>query len=132
MELVDDQMCFVCGKRNPSGLQLDFELVGDTEVRTSFLPTKQFQGFRDIVHGGIITTILDEVMVNGVWLRGIRAVTGKLEVRLKQAARVGERLDFTGRILRDAGKTVETEAQVATADGVVVAEARGILMKVGP
>ncbi len=132
MELVDDQMCFVCGKRNPSGLQLDFELVGDTEVRTSFVPTKQFQGFRDIVHGGIITTILDEVMVNGVWLRGIRAVTGKLEVRLKQAARVGERLDFVGRILRDAGKTVETEAQVATADGVVVAEARGLLMKVGP
>ncbi|MEE9124550.1 MAG: PaaI family thioesterase, partial [candidate division NC10 bacterium] len=86
MELVDDQMCFVCGKRNPNGLQLDFELVGDTEVRTSFLPTKQFQGFRDIVHGGIITTILDEVTVNGVWLPGIKAVTGKLEVRLKQAA----------------------------------------------
>lgn len=132
MELVDDQMCFVCGKRNPSGLRLDFELVGDTEVRTHFLPTKQFQGFRDIVHGGIITTILDEVMVNGAWLRGIRAVTGKLEVRLKRPATVGERLYFAGRIVRDEGKAVETEAEAATADGVIVAEARGILVKVGP
>ncbi len=132
MELVDDQMCFVCGKRNPSGLQLDFELVGDNEVRTSFIPTKQLQGFRDIVHGGIITTVLDEVMVNGAWLRGIRAVTGKLDVRLRRAARVGERLDFAGRILRDAERTVETEAQAATAEGAVVAEARGLLMKVGP
>ncbi|MBW8004449.1 MAG: PaaI family thioesterase [candidate division NC10 bacterium] len=131
MELVDDQMCFVCGKKNPAGLQLDFELVGDAEVQTSFLPTKQFQGFQDIVHGGIITTILDEVMVNGAWLRGVRAVTGKLEVRLKQAARVGERLYFAGRMLRDGHKTVEMESWAATAEGVIVAEARGLLVKVG-
>lgn len=130
MELVDDQHCFVCGKKNDAGLHLDFELVGEAEVRTSFLPTKQFQGFRDIVHGGIITAILDEVMVNGVWLRGIRAVTGKLEVRLKHPARVGDRLYFTGRILRDTGKTVEMEGHAATSGGVIVAEASGLLVKV--
>jgi acyl-coenzyme A thioesterase PaaI-like protein len=130
MELVDDQHCFVCGKKNAAGLQLDFELVGEAEVQTSFLPTKQFQGFRDIVHEGIIAAILDEVMVNGVWLRGIRAVTGKLEVRLKSPARVGERLHFTGRILRDTGKTVEMESRAATSGGAIVAEASGLLVKV--
>lgn len=130
MELVDDQMCFVCGKKNPAGLQLDFELVGEAEVRTSFLPTQQFQGFRDIVHGGIIATIIDEVMVNGAWLRGVRAVTGRLDLRLKRPARVGERLYFTGRILRDGGKTVDMEGRATTADGVIVAEGRGLLMKV--
>lgn len=131
MELVDDQMCFVCGKRNPAGLQLEFELVGEDELRTSFLPTKQFQGFRDIVHGGIIASILDEVMVNGLWLRGVRAVTGKLDVRLKHPAKVGERLYFVGKILRSGGKTVEMESRAATAEGVIVAEARGLLVKVG-
>lgn len=130
MELVDDQHCFVCGKKNVAGLQLDFELVGDVEVRTSFLPTKQFQGFRDIVHGGVIAAILDEVMVNSVWLRGIRAVTGKFEVRLKRPANIGERLHFAGRILRDGGKTLETEARAATSEGVIVAEASGLLVKV--
>ncbi len=130
MELVDDQMCFVCGKKNPAGLHLDFELVGQTQVRTSFLPTPAFQGFRDIVHGGIIATILDEVMVNGCWLRGVRVVTGKLEVRLRRPARVGERLHFAGRILRDGRRTVDVESQAATAEGVVVAEARGVLVKV--
>lgn len=131
MELVDDQMCFVCGKRNPAGLQLEFELVGEDELRTSFLPTKQFQGFRDIVHGGIIASILDEVMVNGLWLRGVRAVTGKLDVRLNHPAKVGERLYFIGKILRSGGKTVEMESRAATAEGVIVAEARGLLVKVG-
>lgn len=130
MELVDDQHCFVCGKKNAAGLQLDFELVGEAEVQTSFLPTKQFQGFKDIVHGGIIAAIFDEVMVNGVWLRGIRAVTGKLEVRLKSPARVGERLHFTGRILRDTGKTVEMESHAVTSGGAIVAEASGLLVKV--
>lgn len=130
MELVDDQHCFVCGKKNAAGLQLDFELVGDAEVQTSFLPTKQFQGFRDIVHGGIIATILDEVMVNGVWLRGIRAVTGKFEVRLKRPARVGERLYFTGKIVGDGDRTVETEGHATTGEGTVIAEASGLLVKV--
>ncbi|MFQ5532995.1 MAG: PaaI family thioesterase [Candidatus Methylomirabilales bacterium] len=131
MELVDDQMCFVCGKKNLAGLQLDFELVGDAEVQTSFVPTQKFQGFQDIVHGGIISTILDEVMVNGAWLRGMRAVTAKLDVRLRRPAKVGERLYFVGRILRDGDKTVDTESRATTADGVIVAEARGLLVKVG-
>lgn len=130
MELVDDQMCFVCGKKNLDGLQLDFELVGDAEVRTSFVPIQKFQGFQDIVHGGIISTILDEVMVNGAWLRGMRAVTAKLDVRLRRPAKVGERLYFVGRILRDGDKTVDTESRATTVEGVVVAEARGLLVKV--
>ena len=130
MELVDDQMCFICGKQNSLGLQLDFELVGEAEVRTIFLPTKQFQGFKDIVHGGIIAAVLDEVMVNGAWLRGIRAVTGKFEVRLKRPATVGERLYFTGKIVRDGDRTVETEAHASTAEGTVIAEASGLLVKV--
>jgi len=59
-------------------------------------------------------------------------VTGKLEVRLRQPARVGERLHFVGRILRNGRRTLEVESQAATAEGVVVAEARGVLVKVEP
>lgn len=132
MELVDDQMCFVCGKENRFGLQLDFELVGEEEIRTTFLPTKQFQGFKDLVHGGMIAMILDEVMVNGVWLRGIPAVTGRLEVRLKHPAKIGEPLHFTARLLRDGGRALEMEGRAATERGVVVAEAKGLLMRVQP
>jgi uncharacterized protein (TIGR00369 family) len=130
MELVDDQMCFVCGKRNSRGLQLDFELVGEDEIRTTFLPTQRFQGFKDLVHGGIIAMLLDEVMVNGVWLRGIPAVTGKLEVRLKHPAKVGEPLHFTARLVRDGGRTLEMEGQATTEQGLVVAEAKGLLMRI--
>ncbi|MFQ5840038.1 MAG: PaaI family thioesterase [Candidatus Methylomirabilales bacterium] len=130
MEFENDDRCFVCGSRNAQGLRLRFELVGVGEIRTVFTPAKRFQGFKGVVHGGILATVLDEVMVNAVWLRGRAAVTGKLEVRLKQPARVGETLEVRGRILKESGRTIEAESQVLRRDGTVIAEGRGVLVKV--
>jgi uncharacterized protein (TIGR00369 family) len=131
MEYDNDQMCFVCGKRNGDGLQLDFELVGEGGIRTEFTPPKRFQGWKDIVHGGIIATILDEVMVNAAYLRKIVAVSAKLEIKLRRPAAVGERLIFHGRIVRQGAKTLNVKAWAEQENGDVVAEATGLLMKVG-
>jgi len=131
MEYDNDQMCFVCGKRNGDGLQLDFELVGEGGIRTEFTPPKRYQGWKDIVHGGIIATILDEVMVNAAYLRKIVAVSAKLEIKLRRPAAVGERLIFHGRIVRQGAKTLNVKAWAEQENGDVVAEATGLLMKVG-
>ena len=131
MEYDNDQMCFVCGKRNGDGLQLDFELVGESGIRTEFTPLKRYQGWKDIVHGGIIATILDEVMVNAAYLRKIVAVSAKLEIKLRKPAAVGERLIFHGRIVRQGAKTLNVKAWAEQENGDVVAEATGLLMKVG-
>jgi len=53
--------CFVCGAHNPHGLRLRFRREGD-EVRADFTPQTQHAGFRGIVHGGILSTVLDEAM----------------------------------------------------------------------
>ena len=131
MEYDNDQMCFVCGKRNGDGLQLDFELVGEGGIRTEFTPPKRYQGWKDIVHGGIIATILDEVMVNAAYLRKIVAVSAKLEIKLRKPAAVGDRLIFHGRIVRQGAKTLNVKAWAEQENGDVVAEATGLLMKVG-
>lgn len=130
MELENDEMCFVCGKRNEDGLQLDFELVGEDEIRTEFTPDKRFQGWKDILHGGIIATILDEVMVNVAYLRKVMAVTVKMEIRLRRPAAVGERLIFRGQILKQGAKTLDVKAWAEEESGAIVAEATGLLMKV--
>jgi acyl-coenzyme A thioesterase PaaI-like protein len=130
MDYEDDQMCFVCGKRNEAGLHLDFELIGDDRIRTEFTPRKRFQGWKNVLHGGIIATILDEVMVNGAYLRQIMAVTTKLEIRLRHPAAIGERLIFYGRILEEDTRTVNMKAWAEQEDGTIVAEATGLLMKV--
>ena len=51
--LQGDNKCFVCGKGNPDGLQLDFIINREDEsISTEFTPTKTYQGFVDIIHGG--------------------------------------------------------------------------------
>ncbi len=130
MDYENDDMCFVCGKRNEHGLQLDFELIGEDLIRTEFTPPKRLQGWKDVLHGGIIATILDEVMVNAAYLRKIMAVSARLEIKLRRPAAIGERLIFYGQILKQGARSLDVKAWAEQENGTVVAEATGLLMKV--
>ena len=129
MEFRDDGMCFVCGPDNPIGLKLNFSLKDDGTLETRFRPQKVHQGYADVVHGGILATVLDEVMVNLLHKLGQKAVTARMEVTLKRPAQVGQELVFTAQLVKETRRTLEVCSQAQTADGTVVAEARGTLMK---
>ena len=131
MELDDDQMCFVCGLENQGGLQLKFRLdKDDRSLSADFTPVKTWQGYKGMVHGGIISTILDEAMTKLAYSLGMNAVTGKLTVRFKKPLMVGEKVVVTGRVLKESGRTVEAAAAAVKEDGTVVAEAEGLLVKI--
>ena len=131
MELDDDQMCFVCGLQNQGGLQLKFHLDKDgRSLSADFTPVKTWQGYKGMVHGGIISTVLDEAMTKLAYSLGMSAVTGKLTVRFKKPLLIGEKVRVTGRIIKDAGRTVEAVADAVKEDGTVVAVAEGLLVKV--
>jgi len=55
--------CYGCGSDNLVGLHLDFEFDGK-ELQARFIPLEQHQGYPGIVHGGVISSILYEVMAN--------------------------------------------------------------------
>jgi acyl-coenzyme A thioesterase PaaI-like protein len=131
MEFQNNHRCFVCGKYNPDGLHLDFEPEGVSGVRTTCVIPDRFQGFAGIAHGGILAMILDECMVNTVWLRGITAVTARLEVRLRRSVALGERVSFRAEVLRESSKGFEVTSRAELADGTVVAEGKALLVKVG-
>jgi len=126
----DDGMCFVCGPKNPIGLKLNFTLTPNQTLETTFLPKKVHQGYADVVHGGIVATILDEVMVNLPNRLGRRAVTARLEVSLRKPAMVGQPLTFQARILKETRRTIEASATARRNDGTLVAEAAGTLVKI--
>ena len=129
MKLVDNQMCAVCGKRNKWGLGLDFRLDGNI-LRTEFKPGEIHQGFENIVHGGIISLILDETMGNLLWRLGIYAVTAELTVKLVRPAVVGQKLLFEGNIRERRKKIIYTEAAARLDNGLVVAKASAKFIKV--
>jgi acyl-coenzyme A thioesterase PaaI-like protein len=131
MDFQDNHRCFVCGKQNPDGLHLEFEPEGVSGVRTTYVIPERFQGFAGIAHGGILATILDECMVNTVWLRGSTAVTARLEVRLRRPVGVGERVTFRAEVVRESSSRFDVTSHAALDDGTVIADGRALLVKVG-
>lgn len=131
VELKDDQNCFVCGEKNMAGLQLRFVVnKPERSITAEFVPTRIYQGFADIVHGGIIAAVLDEAMTKLAFSLGMEAVTGKLTVRFRHPLMVGERIVATGRVVKESGRGIEATAEAVKDDGTVVAEAQGLLIRV--
>ncbi len=127
--LSDDGYCFVCGPNNPIGLKLDFSFDGKT-IKTGFVPRKEHQGYVDIVHGGIISTLLDEVMVKLAIELGMPAVTAQMDIRLKKALKVGQKITVSAEIIKDTKKVLTSYAKAVTDENIIIADATGKLIKI--
>ncbi|GIV96629.1 MAG: thioesterase [Herpetosiphonaceae bacterium] len=126
---LDSQACFVCGKANLQGLQLDF-YEEENRVQTIFQPRTEHQGWPGFVHAGIIMSILDETIGRAAFLIDAWVMTGRLEVRFRSPAPIDQSLTFVGTVVGDRGKAVELEGFAQLPDGSVVAEGRGLYMRV--
>ena len=125
----DDRYCLCCGEKNPLGLKMKFRYEDDKLFSEAVIP-KEFQGFANVVHGGILGTLLDEMMVNLYWLRGEKAVTVEYQVRLKEPCPVNRKVLFSA-WRADAKRNIHyTEAEARLEDGTVVAQASAKCMKI--
>lgn len=124
MAFIDnDDYCFACGTKNPIGLRLNFELVDDKVVAKKIL-AREFQGYANVAHGGIVTTLLDEAMGNFVQTKYHQmALTGRIEVRYHYPTPVEQELTISAWQEAQRRNIVAMKATVQTADGAVTAEA---------
>ncbi|HWR28843.1 MAG TPA: PaaI family thioesterase [Negativicutes bacterium] len=116
-----NEWCFACGHLNPCGLKLKFEEQGDTYV-THFTGEAQHQGYDGVMHGGIVSTLLDEIMARHIYAKGVTAVTARLEVRYLKPTPIGVPLLIKGFITRNKGRLYETTGTIELPDGTVTAE----------
>ncbi|OIO39663.1 MAG: hypothetical protein AUJ72_00305 [Candidatus Omnitrophica bacterium CG1_02_46_14] len=121
LKLEDDQMCCVCGSKNPLGLKLHFEHLKKGTLKSSVIFSKEHQGFKDIVHGGMIAMVLDEMMVNLAWKEGLPAVTAELTVRLKKAAKIGQKVLLEGYLEGQQGRVLRARSEARTEAGELLA-----------
>ncbi|MFW6256690.1 MAG: PaaI family thioesterase [Bacillota bacterium] len=127
----DNDMCFACGQKNPISLGLDFKVSGKNKVQAVFVPQKNFQGYIDIVHGGIISTVLDEAMSKVIIMTGeCRAVTGEINVRFKTAAPVNQKYIVTGNLKKSYKKLFFTSAVLEDEEGKIYATAEAKFMNI--
>ncbi len=122
--------CFVCGGDNPDGLHLQFDIDKEKRIlKTKFIASPTFQGYDGIVHGGIISTLLDEDMAELYYELGYNTVTASLEVRFKNPAPILEPLHVYGEILEVGKRLVRAKAHITKEDGTIIAEGRSNLIK---
>jgi len=120
--------CFVCGPGNPYGLQVSFQLDGDV-CRAEFLPEPKHMGYDNVVHGGLLFSLLDDVMANWLYLQGERCFTARAEVRYRDKLPVGTLVHLEGRLIKRRARLAELQGQVIRADTrQVVVEATGRFM----
>jgi acyl-coenzyme A thioesterase PaaI-like protein len=126
VRLERDNYCFACGKDNPRGLKLDIE-VDREGARFSYQVPKELQGWPDVTHGGIISTMLDEVMVWAAAGREIHTVTAEMTVRFKKPLPTGREIRVEAIVTEQRRRLVLTQAR-AFDDDITYAEAQAKLM----
>ena len=115
------RQCFGCGQDNPIGLRLSFRQEGNT-ARAEYTPSELYQGWPGLVHGGILSCILDEAMGWVVMLQGINCITAEMQVKLRRPVSINKPLTITSSITRQTRKLIKSKAAITLEDGTLIAE----------
>ena len=126
-----DHNCFACGRDNAIGMRLKIEL-GEGVARTTWVGGHDYVGWSDKLHGGIIATLLDEVMAWAPSSYDSWAVTAEMSVRYRSPALPGETLEATGRVVERRRRIYRVAGEVRGADGRLVAEGTGRYLGASP
>ncbi len=132
MRVENNDRCFACGKKNPFGLQVSPDMEPDgTQVKIECTPASHFQGWANVIHGGILSTLLDEAITHvGIASFEGPAVTAQLEVRFKNPAVAGDKLIVTANRVKMNARLIEAEAHIDSENGTRIAEGRGKVIRV--
>lgn len=122
--------CFVCGRDNPIGLHMHFYTADDLTVHADYLPRDEHQSYPGVMHGGLITAMLDELIGRTAIASDLWCMTAKLEVRFRKSVPIGASLKLKGEITKKTGRVLEGHGEIRLTDGTLLAEATGTFIKI--
>jgi uncharacterized domain 1 len=117
--------CFACGELNEHGLQLKLHLE-ERRSWTEFVLDDRFEGWRGVTHGGIIATVLDEVMAWALVAEDNWGVTARMTIDFKRPVPVGTSVRAEGWIVHNRRRLVDTAGQIVDANGTLLASAEAV------
>lgn len=116
--------CFVCSEGHPHGLALRFHHTDDGVVSFCTIP-HSYCGFDGMVHGGIISTLMDEAAAYALFARhGKLGVTREMSTRFLRPVLTGVALRVEGRVVTFSPPNAEVAMAIHDGDGVCLAEGR--------
>jgi acyl-coenzyme A thioesterase PaaI-like protein len=127
---VSPHACFACGTLNTHGLHLVLHVAGDT-CWTELTLRPDFQGWEGIAHGGIVATILDEVMGWALASADAWGYTARMSIEYRRPVPVGARIRGEGRLVERRRRLLTLTARlVDVSTGEVLATAEALYVAV--
>jgi acyl-coenzyme A thioesterase PaaI-like protein len=132
---IADNYCFVCGRDNPRGLRIKVKYFPDEmAAETQLALAKEYQGWADVIHGGILSTLLDEMMAHAVWRFAGAGVTLSMEVRFHHPLKPDEAIRVRGVLAPGNSRRRTAEAQITRESDsrmIATAKSRFLLLEGG-
>jgi len=117
--------CFGCGPANAIGLKLEFSRDGDSVVARTVL-ARDYVGYREFAHGGVVATLLDEAMGWAMYhIVGRHGVTRGLNVVYRRPVTVERGLELRGTVLEARDRDVRLQSTLSDERGRLLASAEG-------
>ena len=116
--------CVACGYTNENGLHLRFDTADDGSVKSTFRCDENFAGYCGMLHGGIISLILDSAMGNCMFARGLATVTVEMTTKFRHPVVTGQEAAVSAKITRFSHPLYLLEAEIIQ-EGKVKATAMG-------
>ena len=91
--------CCLCGDFHPRSWRLSFEEMAEGGVKTKFVAGSELQGYDNVLHGGVIASLLDSAMTHCLFHQGVQAVTGDLRVRFLHPVACNVPLELRAQLL---------------------------------
>jgi uncharacterized protein (TIGR00369 family) len=126
-------VCFGCGGANERGMQLTYEQDDAVQrIRGNFRLGAEYQGGAGFIHGGILATVLDEVMGKVCRFRGVHAVTAELTIEYLRPVPVDVDLVVEGYEAEMTGRNLFLVGEIRDVSGKVLARGKGRFVIVDP
>jgi acyl-coenzyme A thioesterase PaaI-like protein len=123
--------CFACGTLNAGGLGLVLHVEPGRSWADVTLD-RRFEGWERVIHGGILSTILDEVMAWALVGEDNWGVTARIAVDFRRPVEVGQPIHAEGWITRSRRRVVDTAGNIVdVASGLELATATGVYVAAG-
>jgi len=126
----NSRMCFVCGIDNPIGLKLKFYTDDEGRCIARFQPKPEHQGYPGHLHGGLISTLLDETMGRVLATQDVWALTGRLEIQFRRPVPLDQELTVVGELTRSRSRAYEARGEIQLPDGTTLITASGMYIRV--
>ena len=118
-----DKLCFCCGSDNERGLHLAITYPEKGAAETHLDVPLWFSGWKSMTHGGLLATVLDEIMAHACVGVAQKAVTAEITVRYLKAVETGSSIRAVGKVEEARGRVLLTRGWIYDTEGSVAAEA---------